>query len=80
MSNRYLRLIDLMRRPEGCRVEDACRELGVTPSGCRGMIRDLRALVPVETVYLEPRGRGKGRRAVHFMRPESRVGAARPSV
>ena len=68
MSHRYLRLIDLMRRPEGCQVQEACQTLGVTPAGCRGMIRDLKALMPVETIYLEPRGRGKGMRAVHFMR------------
>ncbi len=48
-------------------MQEACEVLGVTPAGCRGMIRDLKALMPVETVYLEPRGRGKGMRAVHFM-------------
>ena len=68
MSNRYVRLLDLMRRPEGCRVEDACRELGLTAAGCRGMIRDLKGLVPVETVYLEPRGRGRGGAAIHFVK------------
>jgi hypothetical protein len=67
MSNRYIRLMDLMQRPEGCRVEEACKELRVTPAGCRGMIRDLKRMVPVTTVYLEHRGRGKGRLAVHFV-------------
>jgi predicted ArsR family transcriptional regulator len=68
VSNRYLRLMDLLRRPQGCRVEEASVELGVTPAGCRGMIRDLRSLVPVETVYGRHGGRGKGRSAVHFVR------------
>lgn len=66
MSTRYLRLYDLLRRPEGCGVQEASEIIGVTPAGCRGMIRDLRALVPIRTVYLEHGGRGRGRRAVHF--------------
>jgi|GEM_PF-3525798 len=66
MSTRYIRLLDLMQRPQGCRVDEACQVLGVTPSGCRGMIRDLKAVAPVRTVYLEHRGRGRGRVAVHF--------------
>jgi predicted ArsR family transcriptional regulator len=68
MSNRYIRLLDLLRRPEGCGVVEASQTLGVTAAGCRGMIRDLRAMVPVESVYEAPRGRGKGRRAIHFVR------------
>ena len=68
MSTRYIRLLDLMRRPEGCGVEEASRTLGVTPAGCRGMIRDLKQLLPVETVYERHGGRGRGRRAVHFVR------------
>jgi hypothetical protein len=66
MSNRYIRLLDLMQRPGGCRVDEACAALRVTPAGCRGMIRDLKRLMHVKTVYLEHGGRGKGRRAVHF--------------
>jgi predicted ArsR family transcriptional regulator len=68
VSNRYIRLLDLLRRPEGCGVEEASQTLGVTAAGCRGMIRDLRALVPVESVYEAAGGRGKGRRAIHFVR------------
>jgi hypothetical protein len=68
MSNRYIRLLDLLRRPEGCSVVEASQTLGVTAAGCRGMIRDLRAVVRVESVYEAPGGRGKGRRAIHFVR------------
>jgi hypothetical protein len=67
VSTRYIRLMDLMRRPEGCGVEEASRALGVTPGGCRGMIRDLKRLLPVETVYESHGGRGRGRRAVHYV-------------
>ena len=73
VSNRYTRLMDLMGRPQGCRVEEACVELGVTRAGCRGMIRDLKALVPVETEYDRQGGRGRGRSAVHFIRTSSFV-------
>jgi predicted ArsR family transcriptional regulator len=68
VSNRYIRLLDLLRRPEGCSVLEASQALGVTTSGCRGMIRDLRAVVTVESVYEAPGGRGKGQRATHFVR------------
>ncbi|MFL6604516.1 MAG: hypothetical protein ACJ8R9_24710 [Steroidobacteraceae bacterium] len=68
MSNRYIRLLDLLRRPEGCSVVEASQALGVTAAGCRGMIRDLRAVVTVESVYEAPGGRGKGQRAIHFVR------------
>ena len=68
MSNRYIRLLDLLRRPEGCSVVEASQTLGVTAAGCRGMIRDLRAVVRVESVYEAPGGRGKGQRAIHFVR------------
>jgi molybdenum-dependent DNA-binding transcriptional regulator ModE len=68
MSNRYIQLLDLLRRPEGCSVLEASRTLGVTAAGCRGMIRDLRAVVSVESVYETHGGRGKGRRAIHFVR------------
>ncbi|HVO48021.1 MAG TPA: hypothetical protein VMT29_17000 [Steroidobacteraceae bacterium] len=78
MSRRYVRLLDLMQRPQGCRVEEACQELGITPSGCRGMIRDLRAVASVRTVYLDHRGRGKGRVAVHFA--EAVGGAGRGQI
>ena len=71
MSNRYTRLMDLMGRPQGCRVEEACAELGVTRAGCRGMIRDLKTLMPVDTVYDRHGGRGRGRSAVHFLRRAS---------
>jgi hypothetical protein len=67
MSTRYVRLMDLMRRPEGCGVAEASRTLGITQGGCRGMIRDLKRLLPVETVYEDHGGRGRGRRAVHFV-------------
>jgi molybdenum-dependent DNA-binding transcriptional regulator ModE len=67
VSTRYVRLMDLMRRPEGCGVAEASRTLGVTPAGCRGMIRDLKRLLSVETVYEYHGGRGRGRRAVHFV-------------
>jgi len=68
LSTRYVRLMELMRRPQGCGVEEASRALGVTRGGCRGMIRDLKLLLPVETVYEQHGGRGRGRRAVHFVR------------
>ncbi len=68
MSTQYIRLMDLLRRPEGCGVEEAARTLGVTPGGCRGMIRDLKRLLPVQTEYERHGGRGRGRRAVHFIR------------
>ncbi len=68
VSTRYIRLMDLMRRPEGCGVEEASRTLGVTPGGCRGMIRDLKRLLAVETVYESHGGRGHGRRAIHYVR------------
>lgn len=71
VSNRYTWLMELMSRPQGCRIEEACAELGVTRAGCRGMIRDLRAVVRVETVYGRHGGRGRGRSAVHFIRPGS---------
>jgi predicted ArsR family transcriptional regulator len=71
VSNRYIRLLDLLRRPGGCSVVEASQTLGVTAAGCRGMIRDLRAVVHVESVYEAPGGRGKGRRAIHFVRPSS---------
>ncbi len=67
MSRRYTRLYDLMARPQGCAVAEACTVIGITPAGCRGMIRDLRKLVPVRTVYMPHGGRGKGRTAVHFV-------------
>ena len=78
MSRRYVRLLDLMQRPQGCRVEEACQELGITASGCRGMIRDLRAVAAVRTVYLDHRGRGRGRVAVHFA--ETVGGAGRGQI
>jgi molybdenum-dependent DNA-binding transcriptional regulator ModE len=68
MSHRYNRLCDLLRRPQGCSVAEAARELGVTPGSCRGMIRDLKALLKVDTVYLQHRGRGKGQQAIHYVR------------
>lgn len=68
LSTRYVRLMELMRRPQGCGVEEASRALGVTRAGCRGMIRDLKLLLPVETVYERHGGRGRGCRAVHFVR------------
>jgi hypothetical protein len=68
VSSRYVRLMELMRRPQGCGVEEASCALGVTRAGCRGMIRDLKLLLPVETVYEPHGGRGRGRRAVHFVR------------
>src|SRR5581483_5563774 len=78
VSNRYTRLMDLMGRPQGCRVEEAWVELGITRAGCRGMIRDLKALVPVETEYDRHRGRGRGRSAVHFIRT-SRLAPGAPA-
>lgn len=68
MSYRYNKLCDLLRRPQGCSVAEAARELGVTPGGCRGMIRDLKGLLKVDTVYLKHRGRGKGQQAIHYVR------------
>jgi hypothetical protein len=68
MSRRYNKLCDLLRRPQGCSVAEAARELGVTPGGCRGMIRDLKAVLKVDTVYLTHRGRGKGQQAIHYVR------------
>jgi predicted ArsR family transcriptional regulator len=68
MSRRYNQLCELLRRPQGCSVAEAARELGVTPGGCRGMIRDLKGLLRVETVYLRHRGRGKGQQAIHYVR------------
>jgi hypothetical protein len=76
MSNRYRQLMNLMSRPQGCPVAEASEHLGITPAGCRGMIRDLKALLPVRTVYLAPLGRGKGQRAVHFIRAEPDAGGA----
>jgi molybdenum-dependent DNA-binding transcriptional regulator ModE len=69
VSTRYVRLMDLLRRPTGCAVEEACQTLDITPAGARGMIRDLRKLMPVRTVYERHGGRGKGRRAIHFVQP-----------
>jgi hypothetical protein len=60
--------MDLMRRPEGCSVREAAITLNITPAGARGMIRDLRRLVSVETIYGTHGGRGKGQRAIHYMR------------
>jgi len=80
MSNRYIRLLDLLRRPEGCGVVEASQTLGVTAAGCRGMIRDLRAVVHVESVYEAPGGRGKGRRAIHFVRHVQPSSGPQPDV
>lgn len=49
MSRRYNTLLDLMRRPEGCTSEEACAAIRVSPSTFRGMVRDLREVVRVET-------------------------------
>ena len=68
MSTQYVRLMDLLRRPEGCRVPEAAATLGITAAGCRGMIRDLKRLLPVETSYGPHGGRGRGRAATHFIR------------
>lgn len=74
MSRRYNTLCDLMRRPQGCSVAEAAKLLGITPAGCRGMIRDLKELLPVETAYCEHGGRGKGRPAVHrISEPAGRI-------
>jgi len=37
MSTQYIRLMDLLRRPEGCGVPEAATALGITAAGCRGM-------------------------------------------
>jgi hypothetical protein len=71
MSHRYNQLCDLLRRLQGCSVAEATYELGVTASGCRGMIRDLRALLPVQTTYSPHRGRGRGRIAIHRLRTKT---------
>ncbi|MBS0419805.1 MAG: hypothetical protein JSR66_18990 [Proteobacteria bacterium] len=68
MSSQYIRLMDLLRRPEGCGVPEAAAALGITPAGCRGMIRDLKRLLPIETSYGPHGGRGRGRSATHFIR------------
>jgi len=70
MSHRYNQLCDLLRRPQGCSVAEAVERLGVTPGGCRGMIRDLRAILPVQTSYSAPRGRGRGQIAIHRLRDD----------
>lgn len=62
--------MDLMRRPEGCSAHEAATTLNVTPGGVRGMIRDLRELLPVETIYEPHGGRGKGQRAIHYVRSD----------
>ena len=80
MSKRYRQLMDLMRRPEGCSAREAATALNVTPAGARGMIRDLRQLLSVETIYQAHGGRGKGQPAIHYMRADlSREESDQPS-
>jgi molybdenum-dependent DNA-binding transcriptional regulator ModE len=76
MSRRYNQLCDLLRRPQGCSVAEAARELGVTAGSCRGMIRDLKGLLSLETVYLRHGGRGKGQQAIHYVRQTEESSAA----
>lgn len=64
MSTRYLRLLDLMKRPGGVDQTEACCELGVSPSTYRGMVRDFRELFDVDTVVTVT----DRRRARHFIR------------
>jgi hypothetical protein len=67
MGARYLRLLDLMKRPGGVDQSEACPELGVSPSTYRGMVRDFRELFAVETIVTVT----DRRRARHFIRRES---------
>jgi hypothetical protein len=66
MSTRYLRLLDLMKRPGGVGQSEACFELGVSPSTYRGMVRDFRELFEVETIVTVT----DRKRARHFIRRE----------
>jgi hypothetical protein len=73
MSSRYLRLLDLLKRPGGVDQHEACSVLGVSPSTYRGMVRDFRDLFEVQTVVTVT----DKRRARHFIRtsgaPEDRA-------
>jgi hypothetical protein len=64
MGTRYLRLLDLLQRPEGVDQHEACSMLGVSPSTYRGMVRDFRELFDVQTVVTVT----DKRRARHFIR------------
>lgn len=64
MSEKYIRLTKLMLRPQGCTTEEACRELGISQSTYRGMVRDLRAVATVRTERLAT----DKRVAVHYIR------------
>ena len=66
MSAKYLRLLDLLKRPEGISSDEGCAELQVSKSTYRGMVRDFRELFVVHT-RPHPADR---RRVRHFIRTE----------
>lgn len=55
MSLRYRRLLDLLNRDEGVGSEEGARELGVSKATYRGMLRDLRKVVPLKRVQMADR-------------------------
>jgi hypothetical protein len=52
MSRKCVKLWDLLKRPQGCMVEEAVSALEVRPAAVRDMVRELRKVTDVRTDYV----------------------------